>query len=151
MGLDEGAFIPQASLQSETFETLMERIAGSPGDFLVVEPHFGLGNRLRVLSGALALQQKHGRELLLVWPIDDHFSASFQTLFQPPLPFHVFNGEFPNLQGLPSKVYDCMDLTRNNAKHQRIDIDPWDGMVVVIKSAYPLANPSADFKHSFMR
>jgi hypothetical protein len=45
-------------------------------------------------------------------------------------------------------MYDCMDVTKTNVKHQKIEANH-KFRLVIIKSAYPLANPIADFKHSF--
>ncbi|GMH74264.1 hypothetical protein TrLO_g14035 [Triparma laevis f. longispina] len=41
-----------------------------------------------------------------------------------------------------------MDVTKTNVKHQKIEVHHVNKLVI-IKSAYPLANPVADFKHSF--
>ncbi|GMH48160.1 hypothetical protein TL16_g00232 [Triparma laevis f. inornata] len=144
---DEKLFLPILNSDVNTFDDLLARVSSDPGKYLVIEPHFGLGNRLRVLSGGLALAETEGRALIVAWPYDSHLSSYLQTIFPSPLPFHLYNSEFPPTP-IPHTLYDCMDVTKTNVKHQKIEVNHVNKLVI-IKSAYPLANPVADFKHSF--
>ncbi|GMI12557.1 hypothetical protein TrRE_jg12362, partial [Triparma retinervis] len=114
------------------------------------EPHYGLGNRLRVLTGGLALSQHHSRTLVIAWGTDSHMGATFGDLFLTPPGVIVFDG-FIDMETLGdnAKVYDCMDTTKKNVKHQKIKLG-WNERtkMVVVKSAYPMQNKYGDFKVS---
>ncbi|GMI21847.1 hypothetical protein TrCOL_g50 [Triparma columacea] len=77
--------------------------------------------------------------------------ASFGDLFEVPPGVVVLDGFLDTKElGDQAKVYNCMDVTKNNVKHQKITIGMAEkGKVVVVRSAYPLANPKGDFKNSF--
>lgn len=50
---------------------------------VTVVPVGGMGNRMRVMAGAVTLQQQLGAELQMVWFKDEGLNASFASLFKP--------------------------------------------------------------------
>lgn len=50
---------------------------------VTVVPVGGMGNRMRVMAGAVALQQQLGAKLKMVWFKDEGLNASFASLFKP--------------------------------------------------------------------
>ena len=98
------------------------------------------------------MSNKHSRTLIIAWGRDKHMGATLGDLIEAPSGAFVVDDfwDMGLLSGVEKKVYDCMDVTKSNVKHQKIKVGSNDGeRVVVIKSAYPIQNPDADFKRSF--
>ena len=48
---------------------------------LIINCQHGLGSRIRTLASAMALAEETHRLLLVVWSLDSHCSAPFESLF----------------------------------------------------------------------
>ena len=55
----------------------------SSSERVVIQPEYGLANRLRAISSAYSLSRKWGSELIVVWLPDEHCEAKLTDLFEP--------------------------------------------------------------------
>ena len=53
----------------------------SHGRYIFIEPVWGLGNRLRTISGAFAAAKKLDAELIIIWKSNEHFPQHINKLF----------------------------------------------------------------------
>lgn len=107
--------------------------------FFIIQPHHGLGNRLRALMGALQFADIHNMQLAIKWCVDDHCGCLFDDIFATP---------FPEID--PKLDPPTFDL--GGDKHNYCDDDDWNNKGELIqflhRSIYLKSNCVIEFEKS---
>lgn len=114
---------------------------------LVLEPQYGLGNRLRAIASSMAFANETCRLLVLLWRKDEHMGAAFRDLivgypkfmlsipdFSPRKPLHKCLSGF--------KVYDFME-TDGNGVRKKHKLEDADYQHIYVRTAFMLKSPLA--------
>lgn len=114
---------------------------------LLLDPQYGLGNRLRAIASCMAFAEATSRLLVLAWRKDTHMGAAFEDLIggYPEFMFSIPN--FSTRKPLPAclidfSVYDLMESNKNGGR-KTIRLQTDHGQHIYLKTAYMLKSPLA--------
>lgn len=135
-------------LAEETIDQLLGRaLSLNRTKILLLDPQFGLGNRLRAIASCMAFAEATSRLLVLIWGRDAHMGAAFEDLiggypefmlsipnFSTRKPVHEYLIDF--------RVYDLMASDEvGRRKSARLEID--HGHHIYLRTAFMLKSPLA--------
>lgn len=135
-------------LPEDTVDQLLDRaVSLNRTKLLLVDPQYGLGNRLRVIASCLAFAEETSRMLVLIWRKDEHMGAAFEDLITS---YPQFMLSIPNFSmGKPFhevlidfKVYDLM-ATNKHGGRKKTRLQDGYAQHIYLKTAFMLKSPHA--------
>lgn len=114
---------------------------------LLLDPQFGLGNRLRALASSMSFADKTQRMLIVIWQRDSHMGAALEDLIAGypdiVLSWQNFQPRKPLERAIPDlRVYDFMEPDNSGGRMEpRLDAQSDDH--IYLKTAFVLQSPLA--------
>jgi len=126
----------------------LDLLRSSRTRYVVVDVKNGLGNRMRALASAMAVANRLGRPVLLIWVPDLHCNCSFLRLFAGPLRFVLLEEDLPrqNLTEREFQIYNYMRPEPGAVKDAPVQADPRRHLY--FKSGFIMNHPYGKWKHA---
>lgn len=106
---------------------------------LFIDLQHGLCNRLRALISAQAIAERTGRELVVIWRLDDHCQARIGDLLSHDYVVIEEDQVADRLRALAARVYNYMEIEPGSNFQEPIELAGISGDVY-IRSAYTLVS-----------
>lgn len=135
-------------LAENTIDQLLGKaVSLNRSKLLVLDPQYGLGNRLRAIASCMAFAEETSRLLVLIWGKDVHMGAAFEDLIAEFPEFMVSIPNFSHRQTASEyltnfRVYDLMATDGvGRRKTARLQVDHRHH--IYLKTAFMLKSPLA--------
>ena len=143
-------------LTENTIDQLLgQAVSLNRSKLLLLDPQYGLGNRLRAIASCMAFAKQTSRLLVLIWRKDVHMGAAFEDLigeypefmvsipnFSPLKPVHEYLANF--------RVYDLM-ATDGVGRRKTARLETDHRHHIYLRTAFMLKSPLAQKPSTWLK